>query len=171
MGFGIQRHGARARLGWHILNHAKLIRRVFMNDGHGSLAIRAESKSGFRVKASSVCAGADRQCGDDLAGVGVHDHHQLVRANRKEPPMFAIHGETTRPVARRYLPTVLDHQLVRIELNDLAGVFDVDKDVTFFVGRGELWFATEWNRTGYGSSLSINRCRVLTAAIKREHAL
>ena len=57
--------------------------------------------------------------------------------------MFAIEGETTRLFTGCNLPAVFDGQLVGVELNDLACIFDVDEDVTLFVGRGELGFAAE----------------------------
>ena len=85
--------------------------------------------------------------------------------------MFAIHGETTWLFTGCNLPAVLDCQFVGIELNYFTGVFDVDEDVTLFIGRGELRFAAERDRPGHRSSLRIDCRRVFAAAIKREHAL
>ena len=59
MGLSVESHRARAHLGCDRIDDAKFIRRVFMNDCQRSLAIRAKSKSGFRIEAGGVGALAD----------------------------------------------------------------------------------------------------------------
>lgn len=78
MGFGVESHRARAHLRGNSIDDAEFIRRVFMNDCQRPFAVGAESISGFGIEAGGVCAGADGQCDNDLAGVGVDDHHQFV---------------------------------------------------------------------------------------------
>src|SRR6185295_14295015 len=63
-----------------------------------------------------------------------------------------------------------DRRLRRVDLDDLAGVLDVDVDVPLAVGDRELRLAGQGNRRRNAHGLGVDRRRVLRAAVEREDA-
>ena len=81
--------------------------------------------------------------------VGIHDGHQLVAASGKQPPMFAIDGQSSRFFARRQRPARLYLQLVRIERHQLALVFDIHENFAFFVTDRKLRLPIQLDRADH----------------------
>ncbi len=85
--------------------------------------------------------------------------------------MLPIHRQPAGFFARSNLPATFDRQLIGIELNYLAGIFNVYEDVTLFIGDREFGFSSEGSRAGYSSSLSVDGRGILAGAIKCKDSL
>ena len=85
--------------------------------------------------------------------------------------MLSIHRQPAGFFTGGNLPATFDRQLVGIELNDFAGIFNVHEDVALFVGDREFRFSSERNRAGNCSGPGIDGGCVFAGAIKCKDTL
>src|SRR5271165_968031 len=170
MGLGIERHRLGARQSLHRFDHRVLVRAVLVNHGNSAFAIGVEDHPGFGVEGCRVDVIADGQRGDDLAGVGIHYGHDFAAAAQEQTAIVAIDGHAAGGCARCGGPALLNFQVAGINFEDEAFVFEVVEDVTFAVGRCELWPTAEIDRTSYLAGGSIDRSSAVAAAVEGEYA-
>src|SRR4029077_21107337 len=90
--------------------------------------------------------------------------------SQEQPPGLPINGHTAGRGAWRSRPALFDGELVRVNLQDLALVFQVVEDKTLPVGDCEFRTAFQVNGSGNFASRGIDRRRAVAAAIEGEYA-
>src|ERR1019366_9827423 len=79
-GLGVEGDGLGADWGSHRLFDGEAGGRVLLDYGESAVALRSEGFHGGGIEGGSVATAADGQGGEDLAGGGVDDDHDLGRA-------------------------------------------------------------------------------------------
>ena len=166
--FGIERHGASAFPGRHILRNAELIWGIFPHDDQDSFAARRKCQISFRIKGCRVHSFTNRHRGDELAAVGIHDSHHFVVARGKQSPIFAIESQSTRLRAGSQGPARLHCQLVGIKREQLAFVFQIDKNFTLAVADGELRLPIQLDGADDCAFGGVNGSGIITMAVESE---
>ena len=169
--FGVERHGARSRLGLHIFRDAEFLRRVFFHDGQYAFTARGERQSGFIVVGGCVDTFADRGSCQDFAAIGIDYGHHLVIAADEEAAVLAVEGQSAGLGAGRERPLRFHFQLVGIDHGQFALVFDIDEDLALGVAGRELGLAVELDRAEHFAAGGIDGGGVLAASVEGEDAL
>src|SRR5438477_4012216 len=112
---------------------------------------------------------ADWGRGDHLSRVRIDHRHDLAAAANKNAPVGDVHRHAGGRLARSHRPTLLDRQLPGVDLDDLAFVFQIVKDVSFSVRRRELWPAAEVDRASHLAVRSGDHGRAVAPAVESEY--
>src|SRR5207302_8267185 len=92
MCLSIEPHGLGAKLSFHCLYDAVLVRRVFVNDVERALASRGGDQRRFGIVYVSVNTVADgERLAHDSSAVGIHDHEHLTYTDRKSTRLNSSH--------------------------------------------------------------------------------
>ena len=169
--FQVEAHGAGAALGGHVFDDRVFVGRILADDGEVTVAAGRKYIAGGGIEASGVGTIADGRSGNDCAGVGVDNGHYFFIADGESAAVLDVHGETRRRLARSKRPAMRFGEFLRVELNELVCVFDVDEDAALAIGLGELGFAAESESSGDCAVGTIDRGGVLAAAVEGEDAL
>src|SRR5882672_1163185 len=110
--------------------------------------MRAECFHGIGVEHSAIRAGADRQGGDDIAVVGIENHHRFwVAASGKKNAILEIQCQpSTRATLAGEIVRAGYGELLGVHNRDFFFVFNVDVYMTFAVGRGLFWHSAQVDR-------------------------
>jgi len=84
--------------------------------------------------------------------------------------VLPIRSQPTGSSPGEIFPPVSDRELIRIELNISLGIFNVDEDVTFFIGDREFGFSSQGNRPGDRSSPGIDDRGIVTEPLNARPA-
>src|SRR5258708_2483228 len=82
-----------AVLGAYVVDHGEFVWGILVDDREGSVAVGGEGVIRGRIESVGVHAVADREIGDDFAGVGVDCHHNFVVAAGEEAAVLKVHGQ------------------------------------------------------------------------------
>jgi hypothetical protein len=140
-----------------------------VDDGHGPLAVRAEGQAGGGIEGRAVDAAPDGQGRDHPPAHGVDDGHEVVAANREEPPVLPIEGQAGRLLAGLERPAALDLEAPGVQGHDLALVLDVHVDAALVVRHRELRLAAQGNGTGHRAARRVEGGGIAAPAVEREH--
>src|SRR5437660_8902010 len=91
----IKCHGASAFLGRHILRHTEVVWGFLSYHRQNAFSARSECQASLWIIGCGIYTFTNRNCGDELAAVGVHDRHHFVVAGGKESPILAIDSKPT----------------------------------------------------------------------------
>ncbi len=119
---------------------------IFVDDGEIAVATRCKRVFRGGIESRGVGTLANRWGSHHLAAVRVHNRHNLFIAHREETPAFEIHGQSGGTFARGQWPAVGLGQFLRVELDQLRGVFIVDEDAALAVGCGEFRLTSQGQR-------------------------
>src|SRR5207245_8275998 len=106
MGLQIEPHGAGAPLGGDVFYHGVFVGRVLVDHGDYAFAAGSEEIVRGRVERGGIGAVANCRCGDDLAGVRIHDDRDFVITNSEQAAVFHVHRKARWRLAWRKRPVV-----------------------------------------------------------------
>ena len=142
-----------------------------MHDCENALAAGRERQPSFRIEPVCVNPPADRDRGDQLAAIGIHNGHHLVVATGEQPPMFSIHGQPGRFFARSQRPARLDLEFVGIECHEFTFVFNVDEDFAFLVTDRKLWLPIHLDSADHLTLGRVDGSDIVAPAVESEDPL
>src|SRR5580704_18372128 len=167
---GIESHG----LGfWQSLDGFDggiLVGAIFVNRADCAFAIRVEDHHGLGIESGRVDVIADRQRGDDFAGVGVHHRHDFAAAADEEAVVGCVHGNTTRRGTRSGGPALLHFQIARVNFENQALIFQIVVNKAAAVSNGIFRTTTQIDGSSDFSGGGINGRCAIAAAVKGENS-
>src|SRR5271165_4286269 len=101
-GLGIERHPARIGRRWHVANDNEIVRVLFCDDRHITVAIGTESELADRIEGSCIATFADGKRSDELAAVCIHHDELFIGATREQPTRVPVQSDAVRALAVRY---------------------------------------------------------------------
>src|ERR1700731_355690 len=118
-----------------------------MNHSDSPFAVGIGDQFCLGIESGCIHVVTDRQRGDDLAGVGIHDGHEFVAAANKYSAMGAVHRHAARRSARSRGPALLYAEFAGIDLEDQALVFQIVVNEAIAIRGGKLWSAAKLDRS------------------------
>ena len=109
-----------------------------MHNREHAFAAGSECQPGLRIERGRIDAVADRKRGDELPAVRIDDGHQFVAATGKQPPMFAIDGQSAGSSQGASGQRDFTSSLLGSSAMQLALVFDIHEDFAFLVADRKL---------------------------------
>ncbi len=111
--------------------------------------------------------GADRRGRDHLHRGDVGHRHHLVAADREELLVLDVDGQAGRTFARRQRSAPGHVRLGRIDLDDLARVFEIDVELAGAIHRAELRLAAQREGLRHLVGLGIDGRGIVGPAVER----